>query len=449
MTEQPPATDFGADDAGLEPTEAEVEAALRAAEDEAFGARIVEAMRAQDTQRQGWGRAVLVLAFTALLFVATGLLSVAPEELAALVGVIFFHELGHYLGMLAFGYSNVRMFFIPFLGAAVTGRKPHVEGWKAALVSLLGPLPGIVLGAGLAVWEFYEPQPLVRQAAFFLLALNAFNLLPIFPLDGGQFWLHVLFVRSPRSEALFKALTGAALAWAGYAAGAYLIAGIGVFVALSARRAYRLGVLAQDLQSVRGAAEEYPRPAQAAALARAFLAAFEGHPLRAPKDLAVQVRGLWERLHARPPGLTAGLALGGAYAATLMLSLAAGAFFLLGGVYGWRAEMDAGREAYVAGRYEESRAAFEFAAHLAERMPAEPIARADAQRGLGKALFKLERYAEAEAHLREALQAFELEAAGEAPLLRLLYAELAEAIGAQGRAEEASEWWAKAGVEEP
>src|ERR1700759_4641270 len=64
-------------------------------------------------------------------------------NLAALTGVLFFHEAGHFVGMRVFGWRDLKMFFIPFLGAAVSGRRNGAESWKEGLVLLLGPLPGL------------------------------------------------------------------------------------------------------------------------------------------------------------------------------------------------------------------------------------------------------------------------------------------------------------------
>ena len=41
------------------------------------------------------------------------------RSIALLVLVIVLHELGHYIAMRSFGYSNVKMLFIPMLGAFV------------------------------------------------------------------------------------------------------------------------------------------------------------------------------------------------------------------------------------------------------------------------------------------------------------------------------------------
>src|SRR5262245_1742921 len=68
------------------------------------------------------------------------------RALFILVSVLLFHEAGHYAGMRLFGYRDVRMFFIPFFGAAVSGKRGDVAAWKEGIVLLLGPVPGIVVG---------------------------------------------------------------------------------------------------------------------------------------------------------------------------------------------------------------------------------------------------------------------------------------------------------------
>src|SRR5438045_2319376 len=55
--------------------------------------------------------------------------------IALLIAVLLFHEGGHALGMRLFGYRDVRMFFIPFFGAAVQGRPRGAVAWKHAVVS--------------------------------------------------------------------------------------------------------------------------------------------------------------------------------------------------------------------------------------------------------------------------------------------------------------------------
>jgi hypothetical protein len=106
-----------------------------------------------------------------------------------------FHEAGHALGMRLFGFRDVRMFFIPFFGAAVSGRPRGAAAWKEAVVSLLGPIPGIILGLALLFLMRRQPTPLTVTTTQSLLFLNVFNLLPFGFLDGGRFIERVIFSR--------------------------------------------------------------------------------------------------------------------------------------------------------------------------------------------------------------------------------------------------------------
>lgn len=125
-----------------------------------------------------------------------------------ITAAILVHEAGHALGMRAFGFRDVSMFFIPFFGAAVSGRPRGAAAWKEAVVSLLGPLPGIVAGLVLLFLAIREPHPdpLQFRIVEVLLLLNAFNLLPFGFLDGGQFFQRVLFSRHRVLEVAFQAV---------------------------------------------------------------------------------------------------------------------------------------------------------------------------------------------------------------------------------------------------
>ena len=153
--------------------------------------------------------AVLVIAFAASAF---GQLS-SWTSVAMLVAVVAFHEAGHALGMRVFGFRDVKMFFIPFFGAAVVGRPRGAAPWKEALVSLLGPLPGLMLAIALfaACWYTREPAEWMFHTAVTLLLLNAFNLLPLGFLDGGRFFQRAVFARHRALEIAFEALGSLAL----------------------------------------------------------------------------------------------------------------------------------------------------------------------------------------------------------------------------------------------
>ncbi len=106
--------------------------------------------------------------------------------------VLLLHEAGHFIAMRAVGYRDLGIFFIPLIGAYVSGAKRTVTQRESALVILAGPLPGLLLGT--LLWQLIKTGQLsseilnldLKQLAIFLVVLNGLNLLPIYPLDGGQ-----------------------------------------------------------------------------------------------------------------------------------------------------------------------------------------------------------------------------------------------------------------------
>jgi len=101
--------------------------------------------------------------------------------------VLVIHEFGHFIAMKVFKYKNVRMLFIPLMGAFVQGKKSNYSQKQSLLVLIAGPFPGIIIGNLLFWYASLSPQNwwLGETAVIFVL-LNIINLLPIDPLDGGQ-----------------------------------------------------------------------------------------------------------------------------------------------------------------------------------------------------------------------------------------------------------------------
>ena len=113
--------------------------------------------------------------------------------LVILTAIVIFHELGHFLAMKAFHYKELGIFFIPLLGAYASGTKREVSQKQSAIILLAGPLPGIIVGIFLYILAknrmtemAYEDYRLLGETAALLIFLNVLNLLPIYPLDGGQ-----------------------------------------------------------------------------------------------------------------------------------------------------------------------------------------------------------------------------------------------------------------------
>lgn len=223
--------------------------------------------------RRNWRKALQIFAITLLLSSALGWWRFGdPSFLAMLVAVLLFHEAGHFVAMRLFGYRDVRMFFIPFFGAAVSGRSFCIAGWKKALVSLMGPLPGIVLGTVILAVGIGAEHHSAWTAVLLtlLLCLNLSNLLPLQPFDGGQFLNALFFSRHRMFEAGFRVFACAVLGWLAWELNSVVLGVVAFLVLLAVRGAYQTATLAARL---RGSLPEPEADAIPPEAARTILAA--------------------------------------------------------------------------------------------------------------------------------------------------------------------------------
>jgi len=173
--------------------------------------------QSEQTRRLG-GSPILLFIISLAVFIAVSKFNYdGVQTIAVLVGVLLLlHEFGHFLAMRCFGYRDTEIFFLPFLGAAATGRKEDATVVQQVVVSLMGPMPGIVLGLALLLGG----QPVLGQAthqvAMMLIIINLFNLLPVLPFDGGQIVSRTLFARQPWLDFAFSVLAVAALIGMGW-----------------------------------------------------------------------------------------------------------------------------------------------------------------------------------------------------------------------------------------
>lgn len=123
-------------------------------------------------------------------------------SLFGFTGALILHEVGHLLAMRCFGYKNTSMLFLPFLGAVATAQKEDASLVQKVAVLLAGPLPGLLLGVILLA---IAPQTSwISHMAWMLIGLNGFNLLPIYPLDGGQIAHLLVFSGYPYGDICFR-----------------------------------------------------------------------------------------------------------------------------------------------------------------------------------------------------------------------------------------------------
>lgn len=114
--------------------------------------------------------------------------------IAAILVVIIVHEMGHFLFMKLFNYSNVKIFIVPLLGAFTSGKKQQVSQWQLSLIILGGPVPGIIIGSILYWFNMDLQNENIAMLANSFLIINLLNCLPFYPLDGGRL-IETLFFR--------------------------------------------------------------------------------------------------------------------------------------------------------------------------------------------------------------------------------------------------------------
>ncbi len=140
------------------------------------------------------------------------------EMLLIITAIVVFHELGHFFAMKSFRYKDLGIFFIPLLGAYVSGTKREVSQKESAVILLAGPLPGIILGAVFFILYQYNNNLTLGSIPFdkvavLLIFLNIINLIPVYPLDGGQLLNRVFFNEESWLSKIFVILSSAFLVW--------------------------------------------------------------------------------------------------------------------------------------------------------------------------------------------------------------------------------------------
>ncbi|WP_428380458.1 site-2 protease family protein [Nevskia ramosa] len=113
---------------------------------------------------------------------------------AGFVGLIFVHEMGHFIAARSRGLDVGAPTFIPFVGAWIQLKDQPRDAETEAYIGMAGPLVGS-FGALACYWMARETgSTLLLALAYSGFFLNLFNLIPVSPFDGGR----ITAVISPR-----------------------------------------------------------------------------------------------------------------------------------------------------------------------------------------------------------------------------------------------------------
>ena len=154
-----------------------------------------------------------------VLYLALGFYIFKQWEILLLItAIVLIHEAGHFLAMKMYHYNDLGIFFIPLLGAYVSGSKREISQKQSAIILLAGPLPGIIIGIILYLLDQYSGSHYFLGSSFsrigmLFILLNIINLLPIYPLDGGQLLNRVYLNEESTISKIFIFLSIAFLIW--------------------------------------------------------------------------------------------------------------------------------------------------------------------------------------------------------------------------------------------
>lgn len=140
--------------------------------------------------------------------------------LLVLFTCVVLHEFGHSFTAMAFGVNVRRILLLPIGGMAEFDGIPRQPG-RELLITIAGPAVNFAIAAGLcafidlpAGWQLLELREypatwlgFAQLVVHWNLLMGLFNLVPVFPMDGGRILRALLATRLPYVRATFVAAT--------------------------------------------------------------------------------------------------------------------------------------------------------------------------------------------------------------------------------------------------
>ena len=272
-----------------------------------------------------WYANIGTTAATLLLFLGAGALRNPIDGVVILIAALLVHEAGHWLAMKAFRYSNVQLLFIPFFGAGVSGYSAESSGIKKPFVDLAGALLGIAFGIAFCVVYLTTRTALYKDIAWTFLILSVFNLLPLYPLDGGRLLFDTLFLRSVKAEAIFKVIAAIALIAVAVATQIWILIILGIYSLLALRSIVRIGKAATAMKAQYAGTHKGDLGTAPDELLGAFVSdTIRYLPAANSRQISSGARDLWERINTRPPKATQAIAMVLAYVGLAIVGMVFG-----------------------------------------------------------------------------------------------------------------------------
>lgn len=123
-----------------------------------------------------------------LVFMIIAFLTGMFMELSIILLIVFFHELGHYMISQIFKWRVESIMLWVFGGVMKTDEHGNRTILEEALVTIAGPFQHVIIYILLLFLSAHHifPAHILELIGFYNTTILIFNLLPIWPLDGGK-----------------------------------------------------------------------------------------------------------------------------------------------------------------------------------------------------------------------------------------------------------------------
>lgn len=136
----------------------------------------------------------------------------------AIIVAVMWHEWGHVIAYRVAGHTDARFRLIPLFGGVAISNQSPASHAADCFVTLMGPgfsVSLVVLLALAETWLRDNGSPLAYEAHKAMVlagAINAFNMLPLWPLDGGRALRSITVTAAPRLAGILTLVMSATLA---------------------------------------------------------------------------------------------------------------------------------------------------------------------------------------------------------------------------------------------
>lgn len=129
-----------------------------------------------------------------MIFIIISIITGTFTQLFMLLTIVFVHEIGHLLAALYFKWRIHSIVLWVFGGVMKTDESGNRTIREDIIVTVAGPLQHLFIYLMIIFLSVFHilPQALIQQALFYNTMILLFNLLPIYPLDGGKLLFYIL-----------------------------------------------------------------------------------------------------------------------------------------------------------------------------------------------------------------------------------------------------------------